>query len=99
MFLQIFMNIQASSLNCVQLKQSSNWCSFFTQNDLKKKKKLKNTITSRFQKNKWAEYAKVKKIKIKKINKKKKQNIYIYIKFKKIKKKIKKYPRSLHYLD
>ena len=48
---------QATSLNCVQLKQSANWCSLFTQNDLKKNKK-----TNHFQENKWAEYAKVQKM-------------------------------------
>ena len=30
------MNTQATPLNCVHLKQSANWCSFYTQNDLKK---------------------------------------------------------------
>ena len=75
------MNTQATSLNRVQLKQSANWCSFFTQNDL-----IKNTITSPFLKNKWEEYVKVKKIKIKKSK----------IKNKKINKKQKKKEKITH---
>ena len=67
------MNTQATSFNCIQLKQSANWCSFFFHSEWLEKKQFKKYCQSHFQKNKWTEYAKIKKIKKKKKNEIKKK--------------------------